>query len=56
MNLRFASGVLCVLASVLEMYALAVVSKAKYIRGENKEKDASYDRRGEAEEANPVLG
>jgi len=39
-----------VLASVRDAYALSVVKKAKHIRGERKEKDASYDRCQEAEQ------
>jgi len=44
-----------VLASVRKMYALSVVKKAKHIHGERKEKDASYDRCQEAEQARSRL-
>ena len=43
------------LASVLKMYALSVVAKAKHMRGESREKNASYDRCQEAEEAQARL-
>jgi len=44
-----------VLASVREMYALSVVTKANYIRGESKEKDASFDRCRGAEQVQSCL-
>ena len=43
------------LASVRKLYALSVVKKAKHIQGESKEKDASYDRCREAEQAQSRL-